>query len=103
MHYLRDALKCALGEAFMDDTRYVVETIKNRKTGLLIAMSDQLPGLYVHGRTQEELDVRVPIAIKAMLQAQGQDVNEIVRCNDELPDGFETNVARYALEECVAG
>lgn len=100
MSYLRSALSRAQREAFMD-TVYRVETVTNRKTGLLIGICAELPGLYVHGRTQDEIDARAPIAIKAMLEAQGHEVKEVVRCDDELPDAFEATVARYALDDCV--
>lgn len=80
--------------------RWRVETITNVKTGLLIAISEDLPGLYVHGRSQEELDERVPIAIKALVEAQGEKVGQIVRC-DDVPSAFEASVARYALDKCV--
>lgn len=61
----------------METKRWTVETIKHRKTGLKVAVSDDLPGLYVHGRSDEELFERIPIAIKAMLEASGEEVGEI--------------------------
>lgn len=87
----------------METRRWKVETITHRKTGLLIAMSNDLPGLYVHGRNEDELNDRVPQAIKALLEAAGETDVMIVRCEDEeLSPNFKANVAHYALNNCYA-
>jgi hypothetical protein len=39
------------------------------KTGLLLATSEELRGLYVHGRNNDELWERIPVAIRAILDA----------------------------------
>jgi hypothetical protein len=84
----------------MEKHTWAVETVTHHKTGLLIARSVDLPGLYVHARNEEELRERIPIAIKAILEANGEPVGEIVRCEDE--DKFQTPVAHYALNRCYA-
>jgi predicted RNase H-like HicB family nuclease len=87
----------------MEERRWRVETVEHRETGLLVAMSDDLPGLYVHGRSEEELEERIPVAIKALLEAQGLKVGAIVKCKrDDLPKEFHSNVIRYAAESCYA-
>src|SRR5262245_24309424 len=54
-----------------------IQTIRHRETGLLIAMSDEMKGLYVHARTEADLLERIPITIRAILEADGYDVLEI--------------------------
>jgi Domain of unknown function (DUF1902) len=51
-----------------------IKTVRHSTTGLLVASSDELPGLSVHGRSQDELDERMPVAIRALLEAMGQEV-----------------------------
>jgi predicted RNase H-like HicB family nuclease len=87
----------------MERRRWKVETIEHRETGLYVAVSDDLPGLYVHGRSERELEERVPVAIKALLEAAGDNVGEIVKCDDdEKPESFRVPVAVYAQEKCHA-
>lgn len=49
----------------------LVEVIRHSETGLLLAMSEDMKGLYVHGRTIEEIDERLPQAIRSLLEADG--------------------------------
>lgn len=49
-----------------------VHILTNRESGLLLAVSDDLKGLYVHGRTEAQLFERIPQAIKALLEASGK-------------------------------
>lgn len=47
------------------------------KTGLLLAYSDDMKGLYVHAHNESELLERIPIAIRAILEAKGRQVLEV--------------------------
>ena len=87
----------------MSKRRWRIDAVAHRETGLIVAFSDDLPGLYVHGRSEEELRERIPEAIRALLEAQGESVSGIVRCDDdELPSSFKPMAAVYALERCTA-
>lgn len=44
-----------------------IDVFEHKETGLLLATSRELTGLYVHGSTEEEVNERVPGAIKAIL------------------------------------
>ena len=44
------------------------------ESGLLVAKSDDLPGLLVAGRNMEELEQEVPEVIRAMFHARGLEV-----------------------------
>jgi predicted RNase H-like HicB family nuclease len=80
-----------------------VTTIRHRETGLYVAMSDDLPGFYAHGRSVREIEERIPQAIKMILEASGKTVGEITKCEGEgEPSGFEPIIAKYALETCNA-
>src|SRR5688572_23670442 len=67
-----------------------IQTIRHRDTGLLVAMSDEMKGLYVHARTDADLLERIPIAIRDILEADGYevlDVSEVVN-SPEARTGF---------------
>jgi hypothetical protein len=57
-----------------------IQTLRHKDTGLLIALSDDLKGLYVHARTMDDLLSRIPVAIRDILEADGfrvLDVSEV--------------------------
>ena len=82
-----------------------VRAYVHKKTGLLMAYSDDLPGLLVPGRTEEELEERIPGAIEEILQAQGFRVISITteREESELPEAFRPPafIAAAQLENMV--
>ena len=61
----------------MDHRTIRTDVLWNEKTGLLLAVSDDLKGLYVHGRIIQELYERIPIAIKDLLEANGEGIFEV--------------------------
>lgn len=53
-----------------------IDVFKHKETGLLLATSPELTGLYVHGRNSEEMNERVLAAIKAIINdLWSMDVN----------------------------
>ena len=63
------------------------------KTGLLLAISDDLPGLNAMGRTMDELLEEIPVVIKSLLEARGASLVTVVMDEPaKAPHGFE---ARY--------
>lgn len=54
-------------------------------TGSMIATSPDVPGLYVHGRSKAEIDARIPIAVKALCEADRRLAAERAK---KLPEGF---------------
>tara|TARA_B100000949_G_C14049540_1_gene352976 strand:- start:239 stop:502 length:264 start_codon:yes stop_codon:yes gene_type:complete len=82
---------------------FTVQVISNKQTGLLIAMSDELPGLFVHGRSEEEIDERVPQAIKALLEAKGETVGAIVPLEEKrLSPAFSQPLKHFQREMMAA-
>ena len=67
-----------------------IKTLQHAATGLLVASSDDMPGLCVHGRNEDELNKRVPVAIRALLEAMGQEVVSLepVASKISAPVGF---------------
>lgn len=68
-----------------------VEVAEHKGTGLLVGFSKDMKGLYVHGRTEEELEARIPQAIKAILEADGKGTYQVMKVEDdaeELPEAF---------------
>lgn len=81
-----------------------VYTVSHKDTGLLIAMSDELKGLYVHGRTQQELEDRIPIAIRAILEADGKKVISVKKeaGSEPRPGGFLPTANSYQAQFAAA-
>src|ERR1019366_5575222 len=48
-----------------------VQVVENRQSGLLVALSDDLKGLMVAARTEEQIEEELPAAIREMLEAAG--------------------------------
>lgn len=54
--------------------RTIPETINvvlftHDQSGLMVAVSPDVPGLYVHGKSEEEINSRIPIALRALAEA----------------------------------
>ena len=47
-----------------------IEIIEHRKTGLLIASSNDLKGFLAHGRDYDDLETNIRLAIRALLSAR---------------------------------
>ena len=56
-----------------------IDVFRYEDTGLLMAVSDELKGLMVHGRNERELNRRIPQAIRAIFEAEGKEVYKLVR------------------------
>lgn len=67
-----------------------INVLKHEGSDLLIAISDDLRGLVVHGRSTAELEGRISPAIREVLEAQGYTVLDVekVDADDTLPAGF---------------
>lgn len=68
-----------------------IRTVCHRKTGLLTAFSDDLPGLLVTARTEDEMEEKLPAAVREMVEANGgQVVGDVIVTRDEehMPESF---------------
>lgn len=73
------------------ETRTIdVQIVKRRDSDLLIAISGDLPGLMVPGRSDQEVVSKLPDAIREILEAQGNKVVSVSaeRESDQLPPAF---------------
>lgn len=80
-----------------------VEIIRHEKTGLLVALSDDMRGLLVHGDTVEEIEERLPKAIHDILEHETKGQARIIV--EEVPvtamPGFVSKVRRFNLAEAA--
>ena len=74
-----------------------INVLMNKKSGLLVAVSDDLKGLYVHARSEEELHERLPVAIRSILEADGHQLEELVEIERLAPAdlGFISNHLKF--------
>lgn len=66
----------------MSSTVLRVEFKKHDVTGLIVAYSPDHKGFMVHGRTLEEVESRIPGALRALLAAEGKKVLEVRKLNN---------------------
>lgn len=80
-----------------------IEIIRHRGTGMYLAMSDDMKGLYVHARTLAELGERVPVAIKDIYAAAGRPVESVTPIDHDIVEesGFEPSRCRYQAREAA--
>lgn len=80
-----------------------IDIIQHRDTGLLIATSTDLRGLYAHGRSYEELIENACTAIQAILEAKGERIR-VVRpvTSGEAHGKFEAVPQHFSAEVLAA-
>lgn len=64
-----------------------VVVYRHAETGMMVAVSPDMPGMYVHGDTDEEINQRVPQAIRALVEADKKRA-EVRAANLSPPAGF---------------
>jgi hypothetical protein len=92
--------KCGRGELCVMEAKIHVR--QHRKTGLLMAMTDDLPGFFVHAHDEDELFAKLGPAIESFMNKTGRPVMkvEVVReSEDYWPPEF---VARAAMRSEAA-
>ena len=69
-----------------------VQLVANRETGLLVALSDDMKGLMVAARSEEEIERELPDAIREILEAEGNTVLSVTAEAGPrgLPAGFSS-------------
>jgi hypothetical protein len=67
-----------------------VHLVRNTTTGLLVAMSQDMKGLMVAARSEEQIEEELPGAIREILEAEGRRVLSVTAAPDPvgLPPGF---------------
>lgn len=74
--------------------KFNVFTAVHKDGTLLVATSPELRGLIVHGRSEAELTERIPVAIRAILEADGYEVSDVRPSPEDdqpnIPDSFRS-------------
>jgi hypothetical protein len=58
----------------IESRRFQIMTVRHETTGLLMAVSPDMPGLMVHAHSHEELEKKIPGRIRDLLVADGYEV-----------------------------
>jgi hypothetical protein len=70
-------------------TRLVnIRIVQYRNSDLLVALSDDLKGLMVPGRSEQEIANKVPDAVREIFEAQGFRVVSVTSESENLPPSF---------------
>lgn len=67
----------------MEEKRIRIRLLRHNKTDLLMAVSEDLRGLVVHGHTVEEIEGRLPSLAQDLLEADGYKVESIELVEDK--------------------
>jgi hypothetical protein len=65
-----------------------IHVLGHRKTGLLMALCDELPGFIVHADTDEEIEAKLAPAFKQYMRAAGQHVESVQVTGSGRPPGY---------------
>jgi len=73
-----------------------------RDADLLVAVCSEMSGLVVHARSLDELDAKLPGAIRELIEASGKKVLAVETVRHDLPqaDGFD--IPRQCISAAVA-
>jgi hypothetical protein len=82
---------------------FKIHVLEHRKTGLLMALCDELPGFTVHADTDEALEAKLAPAFKQYMRAAGRHV-ESVQVTREAHSEYwpPTFLAKAAMEARAA-
>lgn len=89
-------------EKLTSQRRIHVDVLKHRATGLLMAVSDDLPGLHVAADTTEELQAELPIVIKALIEASEKHHVAVSSVEEISLDGWERRYFKFTSEPMAA-
>jgi hypothetical protein len=67
----------------MEKKSIKIRVLRHSGTDLLMAMSDDMPGLVVHARSDEEIERKLPIAVRDLFEASGFTVASVSLLRDE--------------------
>jgi hypothetical protein len=81
-------------------TEVRIKILTHSTSGLKMATSEDLPGFVVHANSAEELDEKIPAALKSFCTLTRDDKTDWVLISDDVPPGFEhiAYTARQAAE-----
>lgn len=72
----------------MDDA--YIRVLRHGSTGLLMALSDDLPGFVMHAHNYEELEAKLPAAVTSFLTHTGRPPSGPVVIERDTVAGFES-------------
>lgn len=84
----------------MHKNRFKITLLEHKETGLLMATSDDLPGLVVHGKSAEEIEGKLPGIVSDLLKASGEQVGE-VRLERTRIDGIGFGPPSFIANACI--
>jgi hypothetical protein len=81
-----------------------IRVLTHRDSGLVMGLTDDLPGFVVHANSKEELEAKLAPALKSFLRAQGQPVDDVIVERKDAPPGFDPPafIARGQLDKRAA-
>ena len=66
-----------------------IQVLTHRDSGLKMALSPELPGFVVHANSSDELDNKIPAALRSFMKYTRGDDSEWRVISEETPAGFD--------------
>ncbi|MFT3972012.1 MAG: hypothetical protein QM699_00600 [Amaricoccus sp.] len=86
----------------METKVLLIHVLPSNKTGLLVAMSPDMPGFLAHGHSAEELKAHIVAALGALIEAQGMTLVHTKFLGDEPIGSFERTTYKVEAETALA-
>jgi hypothetical protein len=79
-----------------------IRVLRHRDTGLLMALSNDLPGFVVHAHSHDELAGKLQGACETFMRAIGRGDQAVVVVPEDAPPGFEPSAFIARVERRAA-
>jgi hypothetical protein len=79
-----------------------IRVLRHRDTGLLMALSNDLPGFVVHAHSHDELAGKIQGACQSFMHAIGRGDQAVIVMPEEAPPGFESDAFIARVERRAA-
>jgi hypothetical protein len=79
-----------------------IRVLRHRDTGLLMAISNDLPGFVVHAHSHDDLAGKIQGACESFMHAIGRSDQAIVVVPEDAPPGFEPSAFIAKVEHRAA-
>jgi hypothetical protein len=96
---------CVMGKrSDLEEIDIKIKTLVHKSTGALMAVSDDLPGLWVAGATYDEIEGKLEAAIRDHYDLLGRDVVSIALSSEDGDiAGFESTLHAFVAHASLGG
>ena len=83
-----------MGKTEISEKTIRIKLVENRQLGLFVAVTQNLEGLYVSGRSEDEVAGRLPQVLRMLLEARGRVVS-LAQIDEPGLASFQVKIPNY--------